>query len=57
VSHVVLGAVFYLVVTPIGWLVRRISGDPLHRRFEASRPSYWTERDTASDVGRYLRQF
>lgn len=57
VSHLVLGAVFYLVFTPIGWLVRRINGDPLQRRFEASRPSYWIERPAGTDVGRYLKQF
>ncbi len=57
VSHLVLGVVFYLVFTPIGWLVRRINGDPLQRRFEPSRPSYWIERPAGTDVGRYLKQF
>jgi hypothetical protein len=57
VSHAVLAVVFYLVVTPIGVVVRRVSRDPLERYFEPTRPSYWSERDPASDVGRYFRQF
>jgi Saxitoxin biosynthesis operon protein SxtJ len=57
VSHAVLAVVFYAVITPIGILLRRLSGDPLTRRFEATRPSYWVERDGAADAGRYFRQF
>jgi hypothetical protein len=57
VSHVVLAVVFYLVFTPIGFVVRRFSRDPLERRFEPARPSYWVERDEPPPVGRYFRQF
>jgi Saxitoxin biosynthesis operon protein SxtJ len=57
VSHAVLAVVFYLVFTPIGFLVRRFSRDPLQRRFEPARPSYWVERDAPPAVARYFRQF
>jgi len=57
VSHVVLAVVFYLVFTPIGFLVRHLSGDPLERRFEPARPSYWVERDGPPPAGRYFRQY
>jgi hypothetical protein len=57
VSHIVMGVVFYLVFTPIGFVVRRFGRDPLDRRFEAAQPSYWSERESAGDVGRYFRQF
>jgi multisubunit Na+/H+ antiporter MnhG subunit len=57
VSHAVLAVVFYLVITPIGVVLRRVSRDPLDRRLEPTRPSYWTERDGAPAVGRYFRQF
>jgi hypothetical protein len=57
ISHVVLAAVFYLVFTPIGFLVRRFSRDPLERRFEPSRPTYWIERESTPEVSRYFRQF
>lgn len=57
VSHAVLAVVFYLVITPIGVVLRRVSRDPLDRRFEPTRPSYWTERHGVPAVGRYFRQF
>jgi hypothetical protein len=57
ISHVVLAVVFYLVITPIGVVLRLVSRDPLDRRLEPTRPSYWTERDGPPAVGRYFRQF
>jgi hypothetical protein len=56
-SHAILGVVFYLVFTPIGFVVRRFGRDPLERRFEPARPSYWIERGNGSEVARYFRQF
>ncbi len=39
-TRIILGLVFFLIVTPIG-VVKRVSGwDPLKRR-SGSRPSYW----------------
>jgi hypothetical protein len=48
VSHVVLAAVYFLVVTPIGWLVRRFH-DPMTRRFEPAQPTYWTAREASRE--------
>jgi hypothetical protein len=58
VSHVVLAAVYYLVLTPIGLLTRVFGYDSMLRRFDRDATSYWIERprkDTAP--GRYFRQF
>lgn len=57
VSHVVLAASYYLVVTPIGLLVRWVRGDPLDRRPSGSETTYWRERRRQKDVRRYFRQF
>jgi hypothetical protein len=60
VSHVLLAAVYYLVLTPIGLVLRVVGYDPMHRRFDPEAPSYWVERDTgneASSPKRYFRQF
>ena len=43
-----LGIFFYLVVAPMGLLMRLFSGDPLARRPQPDSPSYWTP------VGRQL---
>lgn len=44
VSPVVLGIMFYLVVTPIGILMRMFGKDPLRLRFDTDAKSYWIER-------------
>lgn len=56
VSHVVLAVVYYLVMTPIGCLMRLLGRDPLQRRFEPARQSYWEPRTTTRPPASYLRQ-
>ncbi len=57
VSHVVLAAVYYLVVTPIGLTMRLVGRDPLRRRFEREAETYWIERRRETDTNGYFRQF
>ncbi len=58
VSHLVLAAVYYLVLTPIGLVVRLLGYDPMRRRFDREAASYWVERPpTAVEPRRYFRQF
>jgi hypothetical protein len=54
VSHVVLAGVYFLVVTPVGLLVRRFQ-DPMTRGFEPTESTYWTVRETTGS-DRYFRQ-
>jgi hypothetical protein len=56
-SHLVLGAVYYLVLTPIGLGMRLLGRDPMHRRFDPSAASYWVERKSQADPARHFRQF
>lgn len=39
-TRVILGLVFFLMITPIGLLRRMLGGDPLHRRARRAE-SYW----------------
>lgn len=55
VTPVVLGVVFFLVVTPIGLVLRAAGKRPLALRFEPARASYWEERRIAP--GPMRRQF
>lgn len=56
VSLILLGIVYYMVVTPIGILMRLIGRDPLQRRRDAEGDSYWLQRqETPPDS--YFRQF
>lgn len=57
VSHVLLGLVYFGVVTPIGLLMRAVGHDPMARRFDRSAPTYWIAREQVTDVRRYFRQF
>ncbi len=43
-TRVILTLVFYLVLTPIGLLLRLFGKDPLHRRLDPNAPSYWLEK-------------
>jgi hypothetical protein len=56
VSHLVLGATYFLVLTPIAVVIRVLVRDPLERRFEASRKSYWVGYPLPDTLERYFRQ-
>jgi hypothetical protein len=53
-SYVILGAVYFLIITPMGYLMRR-SHDPMRRKFEPSVKSYWIDCEPANR-DRYFRQ-
>ena len=58
VSHLMMGVVYFAVVTPIGLLSRLVRGDTLHRRPDRNARSYWIERPPRhTGTRRYLRQF
>jgi len=56
-SHLLLGAIYFLVITPIGIGVRVLRGDPLDRAFRRDAPTYWTRHVPPNRLDRYLRQF
>lgn len=57
VSHVLLAIVYFVVLTPIGLLMRLIGYDPMTRRLEPEAASYWTPRERPIEPIRYFRQF
>ena len=44
VNPLVMGFLFFLVVTPIGLLMRLLGKRPLELEFERDRSSYWKDR-------------
>ena len=56
VSHILLGAIYYLILTPIGLLVRAFGNDPMNRTFDRGAKSYWSTHEQ-EQVARYFRQF
>lgn len=56
VSHVLLGFIFFFLLTPIGLLLRALGHDPMNRSFDRDANSYWITHEQAP-VARYFRQF
>ncbi|MEZ6121174.1 MAG: hypothetical protein R3C28_32040 [Pirellulaceae bacterium] len=56
VSLVAMSLVFYLVVTPIGWLVK-ICGVSSFPRQRGTVTTYWQSRSAPRDARSYFRQF
>jgi hypothetical protein len=51
VSPVVLGLLFFLVVTPVGFLMRLTGKDPLRLRADSGADSYWIVRQPPGPAG------
>ncbi len=58
VSHLVLAAVYFLVLTPVSLLLRVRGKDPMNRSFDPEAPTYWIPRDGRKrPKSSYFRQF
>lgn len=57
VSHLLLAAVFYLGITPLGLVARLLGRDKLNLRFDRSAQTYWERRSAPPKAERYFRQF
>ena len=55
VAPIVMGVVFYLVVTPIGFVMRIIGKDLLRKRYDKKKETYSIKRD--KPVGTMKQQF
>jgi hypothetical protein len=56
VSSLVLVALYYAILTPIGLILRLCRYDPLHRRFDRKAASYWHRRPDRREPADYFRQ-
>ena len=45
VSPIVLGAIFFVVFTPVALVMRLAGRDAMNRRWAPEAPSYWVKRD------------
>lgn len=55
-SHLLLGLVYFGLVTPVGLLLR-LSGREVMGRPDASLPTYWVPREGAPEPASYFRRF
>lgn len=56
-SHIILGAIYFLMFTPLGFVMRLFGYDPMGRKYAADAPTYFSEHVTGGDAPRYFRQF
>ena len=57
ISHVLLLSIFYLVLTPIGLVMRLFGYDPMKLQFDRAAKSYWVPHDPEADPARYFKQY
>ena len=56
-THLLLGIVFYFVMTPIGLFMRLLGKDPMTRKIDPKAKSYWIEKKPREDANHYEKQF
>lgn len=56
-SYVIMGALFFLLITPVGLFFKLTGRDPLNRRFEPDLPSYWIDSRPDRPKESYFKQF
>jgi hypothetical protein len=57
-SPIILGIMFFGVITPVGWLMRLAGKDLLRMKFDRDAPSYWIRREPPGpDKTSLKRQF
>jgi hypothetical protein len=56
-SYVIMGTLFYLIIAPIGLVLRLLGKDPMNRRFERDAASYWVDARPPRPRESYFRQF
>ena len=54
-APIVMGAVFFLVVTPTGLILRIMGKDLLNKKYDKEKETYWIKRNAS--IGTMKRQF
>ena len=56
-TRVLLTVLFFLVITPVGLIMRWTGRDPLNRKPDPSVTSYWTPKPPHADLKKHLERF
>lgn len=57
VSYLLLGILYYLVITPIGLVMKLMGRDTMTRKLDPAAATYWVQRPQITDNERYFRQY
>ena len=55
ISPIVMGIIFFLVVTPTGFILRVMGKDLLNKKYDKEKETYWIKRNAS--IGTMKRQF
>ncbi len=56
-TRLLLGLVFYFVITPTGIFLRLVGKDPLVKNFDREAATYWERKEKNTDLSRYEKQY
>lgn len=56
-TRLLLGLVFFAVVTPVGLFMRLLGKDPLKLKMDRDAGSYWIKKDHHGDMSRYEKPY
>lgn len=56
-SHLIMGFLFFGLITPVGLFFRLTGRDPMHRRFDPDATTYWSDPRPRRGKESYFRQF
>jgi len=56
-THAILAIVYFVLLTPVGLVMKILGRDPLTRSFDPEKDSYWVRRPPTSEPSRYFRQY
>lgn len=56
-SYVIMTTLFFLIIGPIGVVMRLLGHDPMNRKLEPEAASYWIPADPMPPRDRYFKQF
>jgi hypothetical protein len=56
-SYVIMATLFYVIIAPIGFVMRLFGHDPMHRHFDRAAKTYWLDARPQRPTESYFRQF
>ena len=56
-SYVIMGFLFFIMITPVGLFFRLTGYDPLNRKFEPDATTYWSDPRPRRGKESFFRQF
>jgi len=57
ISNVLLLVTYYIIFTLVSVILRIVGHDPLNRRFETRKSTYWSPHERVTAPARYFQQF